>query len=60
MLVTGACALPASAQPITYEMCAVDGGAQLVNNTLVELGKAQFTFKTATCDYRSEAPLSNL
>ncbi|EIE27477.1 hypothetical protein COCSUDRAFT_64250 [Coccomyxa subellipsoidea C-169] len=51
----GACALPASPQPVTYEMCAVDGGARLVNDTLVELGKAQFTYKNASCNYPSIA-----
>lgn len=50
--------MPASTQALTYEMCAVDGGAQLVNNTLVELGKSQFTYKTASCNYPSEEPLS--
>ncbi len=59
-LVAGACALPASPQPVTYEMCAVDGGARLVNNTLVELGKAQFTYKNASCNYPCAAPLCML
>ncbi|CAL8463500.1 g3034 [Coccomyxa elongata] len=48
---SGTCALPASPQPLTYQMCAVDGGAQLVNNTLVNLGKAQFTYTNASCNY---------
>ena len=51
----GTCALPASPQPLTYEMCAVDGGAQLVNNTLVNVAKAQFTYTNASCDYPSKA-----
>ena len=35
-------------------MCAVNGGAQLVNNALVGLGKAQFTYTGASCNYPSE------
>lgn len=53
--IAGTCALPASPQPLTYEMCAVDGGAQLVNNTLVNVGKAQFTYTNASCNYPSKS-----
>ena len=43
--------------PLTYQACALDGGAQLANGALVNLGRAQFTFTNASCSYPSEAPL---
>lgn len=62
MLTAGTCALPSnSLLPITYDMCAVDGGASLVNNTLVNLGKAQFSYTNASCNYPSaHAPVKQV
>ncbi len=56
LLIAGTCKLPASAlQGISYDTCAVDGGAALVNGTLVDLGRAQFTYTPASCNYTSES-----
>ena len=46
--------MPVEAQPPTYQTCAVMGGAQLAGGSLVDLGKAQFSFKPANCSYSSE------
>lgn len=46
--------MPVEAQPPTYQTCAVVGGAQLAGGSLVDLGKAQFSFKPANCSYSSE------
>lgn len=50
----GTCQLAQQQQPITHDMCAVNGGAQLVNNALVGLAKAQSTYTGASCSYPSE------
>ena len=54
MVLTGTCQLGQQQLPITYDTCATTGGAQLVNNTLVGLGKARSTYMGAKCNYPSE------
>ena len=50
----GSCQLPVQTEQPTYQTCAVMGGAQLANSNLMNLAKAQFTFKPPNCSYSSE------
>ena len=46
--------MPIQTEQPTYQTCAVMGGAQLANGNLMNLAKAQFTFKPPNCSYSSE------
>ena len=46
--------MPIQTEQPTYQTCAVMGGAQLANGNLMNLGRAQFTFKPPNCSYSSE------
>lgn len=48
--------MPVQTEQPTYQTCAVMGGAQLANGNLMNLGRAQFTFKPPNCSYSSEPP----
>ncbi len=50
---SGTCQLAAQAQPPSYQSCALEAGAQLVNGTLVNLGRTQFKFIDPSCSYPS-------
>ena len=53
---TGDCAGACGQQqppPLTYQACALDGGAQLHGGALANLGRAQFKFTNASCNYPS-------
>ncbi len=54
LCVTGSCQMPVQSEQPTYQTCAVMGGAQLANGNLMNLGKAQFTFKPPNCSYSSK------
>lgn len=55
LLVAGSCQFPNQAQVSSYQTCAIAGGAQLVNGSLIDLGKARFGFKPSNCSYSSES-----
>ena len=46
--------MPVQSEQPTYQTCAVMGGAQLLNGNLMNVAKAQFTFKPSNCSYSSE------